>query len=203
MSIPLHSFSTTLQQSDWLYPDNLTRPTPTTDYEAGPIALNDPSSGLDYQNWILTWDSPTGNFTVTPVTIGSPSIIINASSVTEASFCFDQNAHVNIAYVASGQAYLYWYDSNVADWVTTVLDASVVSTMLSLDDKRTTQTNSSDMILWYTRDMGDSTYDLFTREQRDRFETEYLMAEDIPAFVKKAGMNTVLRGQVALRYTLT
>ena len=202
MSIPGHRLSTTVQEGAWLDPDNLSREVAYWDYERGPIALNDPSAGLDYQNWTMKWNPVDGWFTVTPETVGTPTQLINVAAVAQASFCFDQNGHASITYVANGQAYLYWFDTDVSNWVTTPLDASVVSTMLSLDDKRTTQTQSSDMILWYTREMTPGLYDLFTREQRDRFEVEYPMTTDIPPFVVKAGMNDVLRGQVSLRYGL-
>lgn len=161
----------------------------------------DTSEGLRYQTWHLTWDNGTGDFTVTPDTTGSPVVVLNAANVTQCSLCFDQNGHENIAYVSSGQAYLYWYDTNLADWTTDALDVSVVSVMLTLDDKRPTQTSANDIILWYTRDMTGQ-YDLFTREQRDRFLDEYPMRENVNPYLVKLGMNRGLRLQVGLRSTL-
>jgi len=200
MSIIEHRLSTEVIESDWISPDDTERPDLDEDWEAGPIALNDTSEGLRYQTWHLTWDNGTGDFTVTPDTTGSPVAVLNAANVTQCSLCFDQNGHVNIAYVASGQAYLYWYDTNLADWTTDALDASVVSVMLTLDDKRPTQTSANDIILWYTRDMTGQ-YDLFTREQRDRFLDEYPMRENVNPYLVKLGMNRGLRLQVGLRST--
>lgn len=199
MSIIEHRLSTQVIQADWLPPDERTRDL-DEDYEAGPIALNDTSGGLDNQVWHLTWASGTGDFTATPETTGSPQTIINVADVTQCSLAFDQNAHINIAYtVFSGAAYLYWYDSLAADWITTQLDSGVITPTLTLDDKRTTQTESSDILLWYTKKQPDDTYNLYTREQRDRFLIEYYMGNFIEhQYIYKLGMHKALRVQVGL-----
>jgi len=204
MAIPEDRMSTIpviVPFKDWLSPDHLGHEW-KEDYEGGPIALNDPSAGLDYQVWHLTWNQTTGDFTVTPQTVGSPVVVITVANVTQCSLCFDQNGHVNIAYTAGGTAYLYWYDTDAAGHVTTPLAAGTTNPMLSLDDKRTTQTDASDILLWYTRQQPDTTWNLYKREQRERFLTEDLMATDVYPYVYKAGMNFGLRGQIALRYSL-
>lgn len=197
MAIAEDRMSTTVVQSAWLAPDERTR-TLDEDYEQGPIALNDPSAGLLYQPWGLTWDFASGDFTVTPETTGTPSVVHNAVAVTQCSLAFDQNGHVNVAYTSNQQAYLYWYDTNVAGWVTTQLAIDVVTPTLTLDDKRSTQTNISDILLWYTRQQPDETYNLYKREQRERFLVEDLMAEGVPPYIYKCGLNYGLRVQLGL-----
>lgn len=199
MSIIEHRLSTALAQADFLPPDERSRASLIEDYEKGPVALNDTSEGIDYQVWALAWQAGSGDFIVTPETVGTPVTVLNAANVSQCSLCFDQNGHINIAYVASGQAYLYWYDTVLGTWTTDALDASVISVMLTMDDKRPTQTSANDMILWYTRDMGGSQYDLFTREQRDRFDTEYPMKANVNPYIIKCGMHEGLRLQVGLR----
>lgn len=187
MAIPEDRMSTTVVPADWLYPDNLERDW-TTDYEAGPIALSDPTAGLKFQAWTLDWNSGTGDFVVTPHTQGNPTTIITVANVTQCSLAFDQNGRVAIAYTALGQAYLYWYDTDAAGFVTTALDADVVNPTLSLDDKRSTQTNANDILLWYTRQQPDNSWNLYKREQRERYEIEDLMQTDTYPYCYKAGI---------------
>lgn len=188
--------STQVAAADWIPPDDFNRAL-DEDYEAGPIALNDPSAGLSHQNWHLTWDFTTGDFTVTPETIGSPSVVLNAAGVTQCSLAFDNNGHVNIAYtVAGGTAYLYWYDTVAAGWVTTPLEFGAVTPTLCLDDKRTTQTQNNDIILWYTKKQPDDTYTLYRRRQRDQFLTAKPMLLGIPPYIYKVGMHKEFRIQI-------
>ena len=200
MAIPEDRMSTTPVIDDYLATDGRVRVFQTLDYEDGPIGLNDASGGMKYQPWALSWDNLTGNFTVTPELTGSPSVVLNAANVVQCSFCFDQNAHVNISYqLSNGEAYLYWYDTLLANWATDLLAAGTNFPMLSLDDKRRTQVQANDMLLWYTRQQPDLTWNLYKREQRERFETEQLMATDVWPYVVRAGMHKGLRGMVALQ----
>jgi hypothetical protein len=196
MSSPEDRMSTTAVTADYLSPDERTRDL-DEDYEAGPVALSDPSQGLDYQVWHLTWDFATGDFTVTPETSGSPSVIINAANVTQCSLAFDNNGRVNIAYTANGQAYLYWYDTVAGSWTTDALEFGIITPTLTLDDKRTTQTGANDILLFYTKDNGDGTYSLYRLRQRDRYGSEKLMLASFPPYLYKLGMHSGLRVQVA------
>lgn len=200
MAIPQNRMSTQPVLDDYLEPDDRARPFMSVDYEDGPIALNDPSAGLSYQPWTMSYNSLTGDFTVTPETTGSPSVVYNTPNVIQLSFCFDNNGHVNISYQKDDDtAYLYWYDTLAAGWVTSLLAAGTNFPVLSLDDKRTTQTQANDMLLWYTRQQPDLSWNLYKREQRERFETEQLMATGVYPYTIKAGMHKGLRGMVALQ----
>jgi hypothetical protein len=150
---------------------------------------------VNYQVWHLTWDFASGDFTATPQTTGTPQVVLNAASVTQCSLAFDNNAHINVAYISNNTAYLYWYDTQIANWTTTVLGSDVVSVMLTLDDKRETQTSANDILLWYTKQNVDDTYNMYTKEQRDRFLVEYDMGAFQP-YLYKLGMNKGLRVQV-------
>ncbi len=201
MAMQENRLSTQVVASTWLSPDERTRDL-DEDYEKGPLALNDTSLGLDYQVWKLTWNFATGDFTATPETSGSPVVVLNVASITQCSLAFDQNGHINIAYTAGGQAYLYWFDTLAADWVTTALDFGVITPTLCLDDKRVTQTSASDILLLYTMETATDIYTLFHRQQRDRFLIEYEHETGVPPYLYKLGMHDKLRVQIGLSATV-
>lgn len=196
MTIREHRLSTQVVAGTFLDPDGRDRQL-DEDYELGPLAPNDTSLGIAYQPWHLTWDGGTGDFTITPETAGTPVAVLNAAGVTQCSLAFDNNAHVNIAYTANGNAYLYWYDTLITNWTTTNFGPDFITPTLTLDDKRDTQSVINDIILWYTKLNPDGeTYNLYTREQRDRFLTPYDMGAFQP-YLYKIGMDSGLRIQIA------
>lgn len=190
-----------VRSADWKVPDDLYH-YPNEDYEAGPIALNDTSEGLFYQNWHLTYDSGTGELVVTPETEGLPQTIITVANVTQCTFAFDQNGHVSIAYTVGGAAFLYWFNTDAADWVTTALEAGVINPTLCLDDKRTTQTNFSDILLLYTIETDTDVFTLYCREQRDRFDPPYVLKVGTKKYIHKLGMHKELRVQIGISNTV-
>lgn len=142
------------------------------DYEDGGAGFNDPSSGQLYQVWrgrIL------GDDVVLDAPTVPPTVIYSAQGIEEISFTFDQNMRPCLAFVRVGRAYLRWYDSQAQDQVITPLAEDVITPRVTLDDKRTTQTGISDIILAYKR--GDR---LYYRQQRDRFQIEHDPTEDMP-----------------------
>lgn len=197
MTIAEHRLSTDVKEAPFLSPDGDARHF-LQDFEMGPVALNDTSEGINYQKWTLTWDAGTGDFTVTPDS-GPPVVgVINAANVINCSLAFDNAAHVNISYVQAGNiGNLYWYDTVAIGYETRVFTEEISSMMLSLDDKRKTQTNNADIILWAIL-VEAGKYNLYTLEQRDRFEDFYPMLMDTYPSVLKCGMHEELRGQVVL-----
>jgi len=199
--IPEDRMSTAFVDADWIPPDGYDR-TMMNDFELGPIALNDTSQGLMYQNWQLTWSGGTNNFTVTPELVGAPTAVLNVANVTQCSLSFDQNGHVSIAYTSNGLAYLYWYDTLVVNWVTTALGAGVTSPMVSLDDKRPTQSPLNDIILWYTKQDPGGTWSLYRKLQRERFLNEKKMLDGIALpYIRKCGMHSGLRIKIMMSYS--
>lgn len=200
MAIPQDRLSTSPVYEDFLPPDERHRAW-TEDYEYGPVALNDPSLGLAHQVWHLTWVA--GDFIVTPETTGSPSTVLSAANVTQCSLAFDQNGHVNLAYTVNWlTAYLYWYDTNIASWTVSTLATGATTPMICLDDKRTTQTQSSDVMLYYTKKQLDDSWNLYKLEQRERYLQEQLMKTGVFPYIHKLGMHYGLRNQIALRPNL-
>lgn len=203
MAIPEDRLSTELVDDTYIDPEGFVRLSFLHDREGGPIGLTDTTEGMNYQDWELTYVG--NNITLTPLTVGSPIVPVIAADVRQASFCFDQNARPSVVYLTETNCFLYWYDSTVANYVTTEFPG-YVSGMLSLDDKRDMQVGVNDILFWYTKEVSPNEYWLYHRKQRDRFETEYLMREDpntpmpVPPYMWKAGMHEGLRGKVTLTY---
>jgi hypothetical protein len=196
MAIPQDRLSTEVVDDAFIPPEQEDRLSFQHDVEGGPIAIGDTSEGMNYQAWNLTY---VGNdIILTPRTVGTPSTIINVAGAQQISFCFDQNARPSIVYI-SDSCYLYWYDSVVANFVTSEF-TGVTSAMLSLDDKRALQVGANDIIFWYTKEVTPGQYNLYHRKQRDRFLDEYLMKEDVFPYIWKAGMHQGLRGKLTLTY---
>ena len=158
-----------------------------TDHEDGPIALNDPSSGLFYQIWHgQVYDGGVFLFS----DIVERQDILAQLNITEMSFTFDQNGRPTVVYVQYGIAKIWWYDSTIAGMTTTIIGSGIISPKVILDDKRNTQTNNNDIILGYIRNEN-----LYYRQQRDRFGIEYLLATNVVGRLQKIGMGHNLRLQ--------
>lgn len=157
------------------------------DFEDGPIALNDPSSGLFYQIWqgiasdtgVKLWDADENG-----------TDVLSALNITEMSFTFDQNGRPSICFTQYGQTKIYWFDSSLGTVTTTTIGAGIGSPKLILDDKRQTQTGSSDIIMGYIKNE-----QLCYRQQRDRFLIEYVLATGVVGRLIKIGMGNNLRLQ--------
>lgn len=198
MAIP--EASMTPVPNDFLFPEDQERLNYLQDHEAGPSDLNVTDEGMQFQHWILSFNQANGDVTLTPQTSGTPIVLpALAPNAQQLSFCFDQNARPAVCWVIDATGYLYWYNSDVGSFVTDVFPG-VVSCMLTLDDKRTSQVESNDILFFYTRETSSNNYTLFSAVQRERFGTERTMQNDVPPYLRKAGMNDGLRVQVALTY---
>lgn len=170
--------------------------TETIDYEEGGIALNDPSQGLLYQRWkcrLFNSGKPDSYVELSADRI-APFVWLTVPYMTEISFSFDANMRAVVTYVASDRAYLNWYDSAAAAYVTTPLAVDIVSPRVAMDDKRPVASNGfqvSDVILGYVR--GNS---LYYRQQRDRYQTERFLTNITPGKkLVKIGLGRGLRFQ--------
>ena len=180
----------------YLYPDNLDV-TKTVDYELAGLAVDDPSEGLEYQGWKLTYADP--DIIVTPLTVGNPVVLFSMAGIEEVSLAFDQNMHPFIAYVIDSQAWYWWYDPIAQAQVHVEMDANVTTPKCCMDDKRDTQTSVSDIILAYIKDNSD----LYFKHQSDRFVGEFELATDLSTpFLNRVGMNEKTRLQFLFRVSL-
>lgn len=168
-------------------------------YEQGPLAIEDTTLGIQYQNWTVSWDSDTNILTALPETTQISETVETIADLISLSFTFDQAGRISFAYTTLVSSYLYWYDTQLGQTVTTDLGVDAITPALSLDDKRETQNVVNDMLLWYTKANG-LTFDLYMLRQRDRFQTEYLMATGLLyGYIHNIGMHNALRIQMTLK----
>lgn len=195
MAMPDNVRSTNPVTGKYLYPDRKPKLDPLEDYELGGIALYDPSAGLDYQEWIGTYEEPY--LVLTPQRTGSPVNITLDYGITEFSFSFDQNMHETITYIKGDRCYLNWYDTAAASQVTTDFGTNKISPRLSLDDKRYALFTWSDVLFFY---LNPATTGIYYRQQRDRYATERLIGYVSGTYrsITGCGMNVHGRIQVQL-----
>lgn len=168
--IPAGGLSTTPQPALFLERVNSTLQ-PLIDYEMGGAALNDPSQGLWVQLWRVRVD---GSVVYLGPDGGTEQPAFSRPGITEVALAFDQNMQPAIAFVQSGVAWLWWFDTAVPGMVFTQFPG-ILNPRLTLDDKRPGQVGNSDVILAYLR-----AGSLYYRQQRDRYQTEYLLSADPP-----------------------
>ncbi|WP_313116417.1 hypothetical protein [Stenotrophomonas indicatrix] len=144
---------------------------PLIDFEMGGVALNDASQGLRVKLWRARVD---GDVVYVGPEVGNEQPAFIRPGITSVALAFDQNMQPAIAFVQAGLAWLWWYDSSVPGMVFTSFPG-VINPRLTLDDKRPTQTSSSDVILGYLR-----AGSVYYRQQRDRYQIEYLFSASPP-----------------------
>ena len=197
MSIPQNRLSDEPDPSPYLPPDDIDH-TLNDDWERGPIALNDSSGGMAYQDWHLTYAA--GDFTLTPSDVGAPSVVLTGQDSAQCSFCFDQNAQPAIVWIDSfNGGHLWWFDIQTGQPEVLDFQNPVTSVALSLDDKRPRQVRVNDMLLWYTIPDGTGLFALWHRRQRDRFTDPFPMQDPVWPYIHKLGMASKLRGQITLK----
>lgn len=164
---------------------------PLVDFESGGMALLDASAGHFARTWkcwvqgLDVWLQAEG---------GVAEVLFQEVRITAVALCFDQNMRWAVAYTQDGILKLRWYDSVAGDHIVSTF-AEGVNPKLALDDKRAAFSINSDIILAYIRG---ST--LYYRQQRDRFEIERVLRENLypNTKLKSIGMNKNLRLQFEL-----
>lgn len=177
--LPDNVLSTVVVPQAFAHPRDIP-PQPLISYDYGGTALNDASSGLLVKVWRCRYEN--GDFIVDADQVPD-TVVYSAPDVTELDLTFDQNMQPFLAFVQAGEAKFRWYDTTVPGFVVTSLGAGVVTPRCALDDKRLLQQNVSDIVLAYVK-----TGDLYCRQQRDRFEVEYLLKAGAGAGLRRIGM---------------
>lgn len=138
------------------------------DFEDGPIALQDPSEGMQYQQWRAYLQDmvvylEADNF--------APTELLNemGGRITDISIAFNQNAVLHYVWVQSGVARFRYYDTLSGSMQTMELPAGTRTPKVTLDDKRDRQNEINDVILSYIG----ADDKLYFRMQRERFAVEH------------------------------
>ena len=190
MAFPDNILSTPPVPSQWIGAGGEALASRTWDAVDGPIAEQDPSRGMMYQQWrayikdLQVWIEADNR---------PPSILLPSptNSITDISIAFNQNADLHYAWVDAGTARLRYYDTLTSSMQTMTLPAGVRTPKITLDDKRPTQTGRSDIILSYVKDDNK----LYFRMQRDRFGVEYLLSDGPFISIERLYMNNGYRLQ--------
>lgn len=187
MALPGNVLSSSPVKAEFLQPDASGRKSKTEDFERGGVALNDVSQGMNVQDWRVRIVGTTMRLGVYPD--GVESDLFLAAEVSEVSLAFDQLMRPAVAYMQAGIAKLYWYDTALSAQSTLTIGA-VRTPFLCLDDKRATQSSTSDILLFYLTGT-----ELRYRQQRDRFTIERTLATGLDggSFITRCGMGTNLR----------
>lgn len=195
MSITGHVLSSQVIEGRILVPDDRDV-SPILDFELGGIDLNDNTQGNQYQTWTARLRYRAGS-SVGGIYLkaddGEEFLFYNAPGITEFSFTFDQNMQPFLCFMQGGDAKYYWWDPTISAYALTNLPTGSISPKCCLDDKRRLETGTSDILLLYARDNN-----LYYREQRDRYLTEYLLKTGIIGGPLVAGMNNRNRVQIFL-----
>lgn len=189
---PIGSPSSTAVKGTFLSPDDAERNL-LLDYERGGIHLNDPSNGLNFQDWKMWYDDSAVKLSTVANT--DISTVFTAGLVTELSFTFDQNMRLAMVYVQNTVAKLRWYDPIIAAVITDTLHGAR-SPMIALDDKRERLLQGSDIIVGYIKENA-----VYYKLQRERFINEHHLA-DLPPGTQRMlsfGMTSQNRFEVIVK----
>lgn len=187
--IPNNKMSTTPVYGSFLTPRRLNK---LHDYEFGGVDIRNTSQGLSSYLWECYYEDDK-------IIIKNDEVtheLLSVPDVEYLSFSFDQNLNPNVVYVNSNnESYLYWYDSSLAEQVTTYIGDNLVTPNLSFDDKREQFISSSDIILAYLKEGS-----LYYRQQRDRYTVEYFVSDVGNGIViEQIGLTNQLRFQFYCR----
>jgi len=174
MTIPTNALAVINSGSQFRYPYSKNGLPLTVDYSYGPLVINNGTEGVDDRVWKFYVENDTVK--VEPEDgMDLPISLFTLAGITEISGTFSQSGRASVAYVASGVAYVWWYNPLNNAMVHNAFPG-ISSPKLKLDDphRMATTKDTNDMLLVYIRDGG-----LYYRQQRGRFETELLLSSTV------------------------
>lgn len=136
---------------------------PLVDYETGGPALAVGSDSHAFQ-WVAHSDGTSVWVSREGV---APALLLTDTGITEIALAFDQTMNPHIAYVASGVAKWFYWDTLASAYDTMTL-TTARSPRCCSDEKTPQFSGDRDVVLAYMKGDG-----LFLRLQRDRFTVEY------------------------------
>jgi len=174
---------------------NITR---TLDYENGGIAIQNPTGGLNLQEWRarLFNAGEAQSYVLMDAEQVAPFIAWQQPYLEEFSFSFDQNMQPVFAYVENGAAKLRFFDSVPQAFSIIELEQGAITPRVSFDDKRDFLGYAqSDVILAYILNGN-----LVKRLGSERYQNTHLIRANVGnAGLVKIGMNRGLRMQYRVK----
>lgn len=155
--------------------------TKLTDFEDGPIALQNPAEGIMYQIWRTR--VVQGEVLLSGRYTQETKLTELGGDIEEISFTFDRSGRHIMVFVQAGVTKMRWYNSQTAQYETRIFGSSYKTPRLFHDDKRPEAAATSDVVFFYVRDRN-----LYYRLQRNRYDNEYLLQADLKYGIKKVGM---------------
>jgi hypothetical protein len=175
--IPLNTFTPTPVISNFQAPYDLPYQ-PLVQHVLGGVAIGDPSQGRQLKIWTVEYNGVS--ITVKPID-GPIAFTLVAANVETVSLAFDNNMGLVIVWkLTTGGANLYYYDTLTSQYITRNFPG-VTSCRVVVDDARDFYTAQSDVIFAYT--LNDN---LYWRQQRDRYDDEYLIGPSVKRLRKVA-----------------
>lgn len=156
------------------------RTLPMIDFEDGSEQLNQPTAGLTGYTWTAESDGTriwVYRDGVEPVTVHTDS------GITQIALGFDQSMRPHLAYVAGGVTKFKWFDTALGDWAVMAIPGATTP-RLTTDEKRANFMSDSDLLISYKKGT-----DLVVRVQRERFQTEHILATGIEGDLVIFGLN--------------
>jgi hypothetical protein len=192
--LPDQVLSTTTVVGQFLFPRNIPR-RPFIDYEYGGVAIQDGTKGLRVKVW-------KGEYIDGQIVLSADGVpaapVLSIPGVFDFQFSFDRNMNPFVTYeLIDGTCRFYWFDTLISDFVTTTLPVGSFSPRCAHDDNRDLENATSDIILAYCRGTN-----LYFRAQRERYQTEHLLDDNVPNGLVQIGMNRHMRMQFQLQPTV-
>ncbi|OYT14564.1 MAG: hypothetical protein B7C24_17635, partial [Bacteroidetes bacterium 4572_77] len=120
----------------------------TIDYDDGGIDVQDTSEGLLYQIWTARISDDKTEILLSADNKAEYTFVTGVN-ITEVSLTFDQNMNPCVAYVENEISKFYWYDASIPAYDTIIIDGTTPK--IFLDDKRVSQSDNSDILMFYLR----------------------------------------------------
>lgn len=167
---------------------------PLIDFEWGGADLLDTSQGLLVKIWKCFYRD---GWICIENDIAQHQLI-QVENVKHLSLAFDFSMRPAVAYTTKKEnqesvAFLYWYDTAQSAQVITEYGPAYLTPQVSLDDHRLHQSANADIIFAYIKNAK-----LCYRQQRDRFQKEYILSEAKNQKLTQIGMSKNYRFQFRL-----
>jgi hypothetical protein len=168
MSLPNYQFSSEPVLGQLLDPRNKD-PVQLFSESLGPVALNDPSQGLEYQIWrVNLFRTLNGNSYVYLSSASYPeTLIYSGLNIINVSLSFDQNGTWALSFEQDNIAKLYWFDTTIPGYSLLSFGTDSHRPQIFLDKTKYWNIAQSSIVLFYTK-----AGVLYYRDQSDRFTIE-------------------------------